>query len=327
MVLICFLLGAILFCAQAGQASENENDVRSRITDLVIAGDREKVRLVLDVSDPVELSSFVLSAPYRLVIDIHDSEFGLNDDRAQGEPGFLKNIRFGKSPEGNARLILTSTKPFELAESFLVPTGDSGSARIVFDLKETSEINFRLAIARAATIKTLNLSQGKANEIQPKRIEGPDSDATAPARENGRGHIPRIVIDPGHGGRDGGATAVGRPDILEKHQVLEFGLLLASALERRGDIAIKLTRSDDRKVSLARRVEIAREFDADLFISVHADSFPQDRSIRGAAIYTLSERASSQVAAIIAEQENKADFIAGYTLKEALRMSSISSLT
>jgi N-acetylmuramoyl-L-alanine amidase len=123
---------------------------------------------------------------------------------------------------------------------------------------------------------------------------------------------PVIMIDPGHGGMDPGA--VGRGKTTEKTVVLAVAKVLKATLEKGGKYDVRLTRSSDVFVPLPRRVEMSVEAQADLFISLHADAI-DDKSlanaIRGASIYTLSEKASDEQARLMAEKENAADHVAG----------------
>jgi N-acetylmuramoyl-L-alanine amidase len=120
-----------------------------------------------------------------------------------------------------------------------------------------------------------------------------------------------VVIDPGHGGIDPGA--VGLNNTLEKDVVLAFSQELAAQLRATGRYEVILTREDDTFLSLNQRVEFARNHRADIFLSIHADSFSMD-NVRGMAVYTVSERASNEMAAIIAAGENRADILAGVDL-------------
>ncbi len=121
------------------------------------------------------------------------------------------------------------------------------------------------------------------------------------------------MLDPGHGGIDNGTTAASGE--MEKSIVLEFALLLREKLEKTGKYRLAMTRTDDRFVPLAERVQMARAQGAELFLSIHADALPKhEGEARGAAVYTLSETASDAEAARLAEAENKADVIAGVDL-------------
>ncbi|MDP5102751.1 MAG: N-acetylmuramoyl-L-alanine amidase, partial [Erythrobacter sp.] len=137
-------------------------------------------------------------------------------------------------------------------------------------------------------------------------IGGPDD----PAR-------PLVVIDAGHGGRDPGAIgtdAQGRK-INEKDITLAIATALRDELLRAGNIRVAMTRDDDAIVPLGDRPEIARLLDADLFISIHADSAGEREDVSGASIYTLSNAASSEAAARFAARENAADRLNGIAIE------------
>lgn len=122
---------------------------------------------------------------------------------------------------------------------------------------------------------------------------------------------PLIVIDAGHGGHDPGASASG---IVEKDIVLGLAQALRDRLVRDGGIRVALTREDDRYLVLGERFSIARSLEADLFLSIHADSSGEVDGVTGASIYTLSDEASSEAAARFAARENSADMVNGVVL-------------
>jgi N-acetylmuramoyl-L-alanine amidase len=123
--------------------------------------------------------------------------------------------------------------------------------------------------------------------------------------------LPVIVIDPGHGGVDPGTVGVG--GIREKDVVLELARALQEALQRSGRYRAALTRDDDTFLRLRERIAVAREDHGDLFISLHANALRLG-SVRGAAIYTLSEDGSDDEAERLASKENKDDILAGTDL-------------
>lgn len=120
---------------------------------------------------------------------------------------------------------------------------------------------------------------------------------------------PLVVIDAGHGGRDPGAISP-HDQRHEKDVTLALARAIRDELVSSGRVRVALTRDDDRYIDLDERYEIARRIEADLFISVHADSAP-NRAARGATIYTLSEVASDREAAMLAARENKANILRG----------------
>ncbi|MFO6447436.1 N-acetylmuramoyl-L-alanine amidase [Erythrobacter sp. NE805] len=147
---------------------------------------------------------------------------------------------------------------------------------------------------------------GAAAPLELPQVAGPDD----PSR-------PLVVIDAGHGGRDPGAIGTdpeGRR-VEEKAITLALALALRDELLRQGGVRVALTRSDDRILPLPYRPEIARRLEADLFVSIHADSAGEREEVSGASIYTLSNEASNEAAARFAARENDADRLNGITVK------------
>ncbi len=133
-------------------------------------------------------------------------------------------------------------------------------------------------------------------EIGLPKIEGPMD----PSR-------PLVLIDPGHGGHDPGA---GQSSPYEKGLVLGLALALRDELLRQGGVRVALTRADDKFLVLAERPALARRMNADLFLSIHADS-TEGEAATGATIYTLSAKGSNEVAEKYAQRENLAGSING----------------
>lgn len=129
--------------------------------------------------------------------------------------------------------------------------------------------------------------------------------------------LPLVVIDAGHGGRDPGAIGEDAEGlkVQEKDITLALARALRTELLRTGRIRVALTRDDDRILPLSHRPEIARQLEADLFLSIHADSAGTRENVSGASIYTLSEQASSEAAARFAARENDADRVNGITIE------------
>ncbi len=137
-------------------------------------------------------------------------------------------------------------------------------------------------------------------QVDLPQVHGPDDKSR-----------PLLVIDPGHGGKDPGASTAG---YREKDLVLGLALALRDQLLEEGGIRVALTRDGDSFLVLQERYEIARRLDADLFLSIHADSTEAGSGAAGASIYTLSSEASSEAAARFAARENSADAINGIVL-------------
>lgn len=138
-----------------------------------------------------------------------------------------------------------------------------------------------------------------AMPVDLPRVDGP-ADASRPL----------VVIDAGHGGFDPGA---GQGDVKEKTVALRIALALRNRLLEEGGIRVALTRDADRFIGLPDRPDIARRLGADLFVSIHADSAESDAA-RGASVYVLSEKGSSEAAERFAARENAAGRINGVAL-------------
>lgn len=132
---------------------------------------------------------------------------------------------------------------------------------------------------------------------------------TLAARARGKAHL--VVLDPGHGGIDPGA--IGYSGVYEKDIALATAREVARQLEATRRYRVQMTRGDDEFVPLQDRVAFAHAAGGDLFLSIHADALPE-AAVRGASVFTLSEKASDKEAAALAVRENKADLIAGIDL-------------
>ncbi|MCH9019487.1 MAG: N-acetylmuramoyl-L-alanine amidase [Proteobacteria bacterium] len=242
-------------------------------------------RVVLDLAGALEYSIFTLADPYRVVVDLPEVEWRLSGSSIPAGGGLVQRLRFGLFQPGKSRLVLDVDRPVVVTKAFMLqPTADFGY-RLVLDLAPVTVEEFQ-----------------RQARLAPPRPAPPPPAAPPVVSDK-----PLIVIDPGHGGVDPGAITSG---IHEKHITLAVGLELKRQLEATGRYRVALTRNRDIFVRLSRRVEIARDLRAGLFISMHADAIA-NRRVRGATVYTLSEKASDTVAAELAANHNKADIIAG----------------
>ena len=241
-----------------------------------------KLRLVFDLSGPVQYKTFTLGAPERLIIDL--SGAGLSGDFSQLmlKGSGITAIRSGHFGKGDTRIVLDLAAPMQL-NSFLLPPQDGQGHRLVLDLSSATQIPRQIA-----------------------KEPTPPVDKAHPKRDI------IVVVDPGHGGKDPGA--VGSKGQRENDVVLSIAQLLAKRLKREKGFDVKLVRNDDFFVPLRKRVEIAHKHNADMFISVHADAAPRITA-SGASVYALSEGgATSATARFMAQRENGADLLGATSL-------------
>ena len=242
----------------------------------------EKLRLVFDLSGPVRYKTFTLSAPERLIIDVSGATLNGDFSELTLNGTVIRSIRSGPFGQGDTRIVLDLSNPV-LLNSFLLAPQDGQSHRLVLDL----------VTAKTSPVTTMVPRETPKIGAHPKR------DII-------------VVVDPGHGGKDPGA--VGAKGEREKDVVLSIAQLLAKRLKKEKGFDVKLVRNDDFFVPLRKRVEIARQHKADMFISVHADAAPR-LTASGASVYCLSEGgATSATARFMAQRENGADLLGATSL-------------
>lgn len=259
-----------------------------------VEGTAKQTRVDIEFSrDPV-MNWFLLRAPYRLVIDLPRTEFAF-DPRSLKSAGIVTSVRYGDAGEGRSRVILTSKKPFKVERVHIPAAGVDGKVPVSIELKSASRAEFDAALAE----------------------QGTTTASTSPKAETGaENQVDRrftIVIDPGHGGIDGGAKSPN--GTVEKEITLAFGLELKEKLQESGRYNVLMTRDADSFIPLDARVAFARKHGAKLFISIHADTI-RVKGLRGATVYTVSDQASDAESAALADRENLADAMGGIEIKE-----------
>jgi N-acetylmuramoyl-L-alanine amidase len=262
-------------------------------TDTRVGGDLNLTRFVMDFTRKIEVRAFTLADPYRVVIDLPQVMFDLPPHTGQTGRGLVKAFRFGLVMQGGSRIVLDVSKPVRVDKAFVLDPAAGQPARLVVDLIPIDREAFMQALAN--------------NSPPPLRT-------SVAAPEERRGDLrPIVVIDPGHGGIDYGTVA--STGVMEKSIVLDFALVLRDQIEKSGKYRVVLTRTDDSFIPLVDRVRMARIRQAALFISIHADALRRgEGEAQGATVYTVSDTASDSEAAKLAENENRADVIAGIDL-------------
>jgi N-acetylmuramoyl-L-alanine amidase len=186
----------------------------------------------------------------------------------------------------------------------MTATPDGKGINFAFDMVTTDPASFGLGTgadkAAEESAKTPPPLDGMPDDSKPKR--------------SGKAVI---MIDPGHGGIDGGAMSAS--NLLEKDVVLAVAKELSRQLNATGRYDVHMTRSSDVFISLDQRLNLSAKIGVDLFISLHADSLAEQtgaQAVRGATVYTLSERASDEQARRMAEKENASDLVAGINVAD-----------
>jgi len=239
----------------------------------------DNTRVVVDLSGSAQHSLAVLHNPERVVLDVPGGRLG-RGARTSAGAGAVKQVRMSRGPAGSLRLVLDLARPAQ-AKSFLTAPNAQYGYRLVIDLGGVA-----------------------AHADKPIKVKHAPTDA--------RDLI--IAIDAGHGGEDPGA--IGKNGTREKDVVLAIARELALRINAESGMKAMLTRSGDYFVPLRDRMRRARAQQADLFVSIHADSI-RDRSIDGSSVYILSQRgATDEASRWLAERENASDLIGGVSLDD-----------
>jgi N-acetylmuramoyl-L-alanine amidase len=252
------------------------------IKDVRLWAGPDGTRLVFDLSAPAEHTVLTLDNPDRVVVDIPAASIESERVLPEGQ-GFVKQLRAAAQPNGDLRVVVDLTGP-ATPKTFSVGPQDSYGHRLVLDLAPSKG-----TVAAAPS--------------QPSVVK-------AAADAHGRDII--VAIDAGHGGVDPGS--VGKRGTYEKHVTLAIAKRLKERIDREPGMRAILTRDNDMFVEHRERIARARRQQADMFVSVHADSYT-NRSVAGSSVYVLSARgASDESARWLADRENAADLIGGVKL-------------
>jgi N-acetylmuramoyl-L-alanine amidase len=241
----------------------------------------ESSRLVFDLDSAAEHRIFSLRSPDRLVIDIDNSKMLAAIKDLPTSTGPVKIIRWGARDKTSLRVVLDLREPVEVKSFPLVPNNQY-KHRLVIDLYPKNQL-IKPALVSKPVIDAIKATPGMRDII--------------------------VAIDAGHGGEDPGA--IGHGGVYEKKVVLSIAKKLEQYLIREKGFQAALIRTGDYYVGLRDRTKRAREANADLFISIHADAFSSPRA-KGSSVFALSKRgATSEAARWLADKENSSDLIGG----------------
>jgi len=317
--------------AHAGLA-QAQNAVTGMRIGTVSVDDVPGLRLVVETEQPLQAKLSLLRNPYRLVIDMPETSWQVQNLPARGdlEVRPARAYRFGTPNPATGRLVIELSQPAAPVRAFALPPANAGQ-RFVVDLvtggetaflvaaaaldknpvfqflPETADVKTAAAPTKAVTLR-MKLPKSKATMTGKKAADGAASSPSVVTVPKPKKRRWVVFIDAGHGGKDPGA--IGKSGTIEKEITLAAARELAKQLKATGKITPILARSDDRFLRLRERIRLARRQKADVFISLHADSARSSKA-RGISVFTLSDTASDKEAAALARNENQADLIGG----------------
>ena len=298
---------------------------------------QDYTRITIESNRVISYTQFSIKNPDRLVIDLEHVDINevLNtiSSKIGNDDPYIKSARIGRFKPGVVRLVLdlkTEVKP-QLFN--LKPVADYGH-RLVLDIFPTHPVDPIIALLQATGV-TVHTDETSASNVpviasntkpEEKSVIEPTPQAGVPPPQKSPETIPAYVkaekgvrilivaIDAGHGGEDPGAH--GRRGTLEKHVTLAIARKLKVQIDNTPNMRALLIRDGDYFIPLNGRVVKARQANADLFVSIHADAFVKPHA-RGSSVFALSERgATSTTARWLAKKENEADLIGGVNISE-----------
>lgn len=283
----------------------SQNSYAGKITGLRIGQGVGNVRVVFDADSKFDYKVFTLNSPNRLVIDVQGIDVSSDISKNEDENVFVENVRVGSAGVDGVRIVFDLKKTVLIKKVFILPPQSNFNWRFAIDLEATSEREFMSKLGNSYAHSSDDYSATGVDVVKPQNVP------VKPETKTSKRKI--IVVDAGHGGVDPGA--IGYNGTYEKNITLSMAKELKELLDKNKKYKVYLTRNRDVFIPLRERVRIARGHDADLFISIHADS-ARNRKAVGLSVYTLSETASDKEAAALAEKENKADIVAGLNFAE-----------
>ncbi|TSA50139.1 MAG: N-acetylmuramoyl-L-alanine amidase [Nitrosomonadales bacterium] len=301
--------GALLLCGNVAVADTTISAAR-------VWPAAEYTRITLESVTPIQYSLSILKNPDRVVVDLEDitltSELENLPGKISAADPYIRALRIGRFKPGVLRLVL-DLKTEVAPQAFELKPVASYGYRLVLDIYPAIPLDPLMALLSENVTITPQTGDAAAirPEVKPQDKAGRSSETGGKTKPEVRRLI-IIAIDPGHGGEDPGA--ISRSGTQEKDITLAIAQKLKAKIDKEPNMRAALTRDGDYFISLPMRLTKARQLNADLFVSVHADAFIKPHA-RGSSVFALSERgATSAAARWLAKKENDADLIGGVNL-------------
>ncbi|MCW8444928.1 N-acetylmuramoyl-L-alanine amidase [Fluoribacter gormanii] len=284
----------------------------AQLKSVVLKQQSNQTSFFLTINGPFTHKVFSLSNPERVVLDLKETQLAVDLNQVGLINGLVRQVRSGNSEPRTLRLVFEVNQKVQLRSSPWKPNGAFGGIRV--DLLHNGNLVAPIAASTpqktlpvaAKTYTTQKIQQAKLPvKIETKQPIRPILATRQPIKVSGRPSKLRdviVVLDAGHGGKDPGAR--GPRHSREKDVVLAITLKLKQLIDRQPGMRAVLTRSGDYYVGLRQRLDIARKYNGDVFVAIHADAFNNPHS-NGASVFALSQRgATSEAARWLAEKEN-----------------------
>ena len=294
----------------------------AKITAIQVSNIISPTQITIKLSAPGQPHIFTLAHPDRLVLDFSDTQLAVKLKALHWVNPNIKSIRSGRPKAAVLRLVfdishsfhfktLTKLPAREIVVTLSTSTAMINTKKIKSVMQEQSSSSNNVAHDKVVTLKKTLSAQTSAKTISTANKHGSVAKNEAPVSPPS--HLLIVMIDPGHGGRDTGA--IGDLGTKEKEVVLKIAKQLAALINQEPNMYAVLTRDGDYYVTLHNRLVYARQHKADIYISIHADSYFNNRA-SGASVYALSKHGATSIAARwLAKRDNYSE-LEGVALSE-----------
>jgi N-acetylmuramoyl-L-alanine amidase len=250
----------------------------------------DHIQTIISFSHSVDYSYHHRSNPPRFVLEIPLCENLWGDQKIPVNDVILQQIRVQRLSSGTLQVVFDLVEKVEAAVQTF-PKVNGQPDRVVVTLFDQTREESSIQVQQPV-------------QTQPQRLVQPQLPVRSPSQQQ---YL--VVLDPGHGGRDPGAS--GPSGLKEKDVVLDLAKKMQTIIQQKApNITVVLTRDGDTFLSLRKRTELAEERHADLFVSLHVNANP-NKKVHGFSVYTLSENATDAAARELAEKENAVDLLFG----------------
>jgi N-acetylmuramoyl-L-alanine amidase len=310
-IIVCFATVSAVLAVPSGV------NAATQVSSARIWPAQEYTRITLESAAPIGHNVFTIANPNRLVLDLENVESStaldvLSNKIAPDDP-YVSGVRIGRFKPGVIRLVLDLKAQVKPQVFTLKPVGDYGH-RLVLDVYPVEPVDPILALLE----KNVVPAPAPPGATPPTQPDPPAGSVLRKAPPNSKKQSPEVLrlvtvaVDAGHGGEDPGAK--GRSGTYEKHVTLAIAKKLKTLIDAEPNMRGVLIRDGDYYIPLVNRVVKARQVQADLFVSIHADAYIKPHA-RGSSVFALSERgATSAAAGWLAKKENEADLIGGVNI-------------
>ena len=288
----------------------------AQLKNVALSQQANRTTLYLTIDGSFTHKLFTLTNPNRVVIDLSGTTLGVNLNQLGLTTSLILKVRSGLSGAKTLRLVLDTNQKVAVRSTPWQPKGSFYGIQVDLmhgknnyaQIKPKPQVIYKNEQAKIIKPQNKIMQQAKAPiKVVPAEQKNPIITHQVPVQVP---HSPSnkylrdvvVVLDAGHGGKDPGARGPGHSK--EKNVVLAITLKLKQLIDRQTGMRAVLTRSGDYYVGLRQRLDIARKYNGDVFVAIHADAFNNPHS-NGASVFALSQSgATSEAARWIAEKEN-----------------------